>query len=89
VGFKHEDLIFNISVSFYDDHPDSFSIKFIYQQNPLVKQDIVRYNFVTPLPENANDRIGDFLDVKNGKFEPKEAYKKYFFVNAFLLQKKK
>ena len=88
-AIRHGDLIFNISISFYDDHPDSFSIKFIYQQSPFVKQDIVTYKFVTQPVEKSSERIADFLDVKNGIYEPKETFKKYFFVNTFLFQRKK
>jgi hypothetical protein len=89
ISFKRDELIFNIVISFYNDHTDSFSIKFTYQQNRLLKQDIIRYKFVTPPSERPHGKIADFLDFKNGNYEPKEAYKKYLFGNAFLLFPKK
>jgi hypothetical protein len=83
------ELIFNIVISFYNDYSDSFSIKFIYQQYPFLKQDIIRYKFVSSNSGEPNDKIANFVDFENGKYEPKEAYKRYFFVNAFLMLKKK
>jgi hypothetical protein len=87
-SFKQDELFINIAISFYNDHSDSFSIKLIYQQYPLLKEDNIRYKFVTRPAEKAHEKIADFLDFRNGKYEPKEAYKQYFFGNAFLLRKK-
>jgi hypothetical protein len=88
ICFKQDEPFINIVISFSKDHTDSFSIKLIYQQYPRLKEDNIRYKFVIPPAEKTHDKIADFLDFKNGKFAPKEAYKQYFFGNAYLLRKK-
>jgi hypothetical protein len=85
IYFKKDELIYNIVISFYNDYTDSFSIKFIYNQYPFLKQDIISYKFVTPPSGSFNDKIADFLDFKDGKYQRKEPYKQYLFGNAFLM----
>jgi hypothetical protein len=89
ICFKQDAPIIGIVISFYNDQSDSFSIKLIYQQLNIIRQDIIRYKFVAQHSEKAHDKIADFLDFKNESYEPKEAYKNFFFGNAYLLRKKK
>lgn len=88
ISFKKDNLIRSIVISFYNDHTDSFSIRLIYQQYNRLRQDVVRYKFEARATGNGNIKIADFLDLKDGKYLPKDPYKAYWFSNTYLLLKK-
>jgi len=87
ISFKKDEPIISIVISFYD--PNNFSIKLIYQQMNRLREDIIRYMFVARPSNTFHAKIADFLYFKSGKYSPKEAYKRYFFTNAYLILKKK
>jgi len=86
ISFKQDAPIISIVISFYNDDPDRFSIRLIYQQFGDLRQDIVRYKFMERPAKGASEKIADFLDFKNGRYLPKVAYKQFSFGNAYLIR---
>jgi hypothetical protein len=89
IRIKQDELFANIVIYFNKDHPDGLTIKLIYQQLDIMRQDIIKYKFTTQPSGRAHDKIADFLDFKDGNYKPKGAYKNYLFGNVFLISKKK